>query len=97
VTYGFTARSGLYAVKQLRKGGIPVGMIRLQTLWPFPEGMVAEASQRVQRLLVPEMNMGQVEGEVRKVAHCPVEGFHQVNGEIIHPQDLMDWIKGRIS
>jgi 2-oxoglutarate ferredoxin oxidoreductase subunit alpha len=94
VAYGFTARSGLYAVKRLRERGRRLGMIRLRTLWPFPEDAVAQASQRVRRLLVPEMNLGQVEGEVRKVARCAVEGYHQVDGEIVHPHALLAWIEG---
>jgi hypothetical protein len=47
-------------------------------------------------LLVPEMNLGQVEGEVRKVADCPVHGFHQVNGEVIRPETLAAWVKERL-
>ena len=94
--YGFTARSCLHAVKGLRHEGIPVGMIRLQTLWPFPQQEVAEVSRRVERILVPEMNLGQVEGEVRKAARCEVEGYHQVDGEIIHPRALERWVRGLI-
>jgi 2-oxoglutarate ferredoxin oxidoreductase subunit alpha len=95
VAYGFTARSGLYAVHKLRQEGHRVGMLRLQTLWPFPEDDVAEVGECVTRILVPEMNMGQVEGEVRKAAGCAVHGYHQVNGEIIHPQAIMDLVRER--
>ncbi|MHB8764379.1 MAG: 2-oxoacid:acceptor oxidoreductase subunit alpha [Deferrisomatales bacterium] len=93
VAYGFTARSSLHAVKQLRAQGVPVGLLRLQTLWPFPAEAVAELGGRMECLLVPEMNLGQVEGEVRKHANCRVEGFHQVNGEVIHPARLAAWVK----
>jgi 2-oxoglutarate ferredoxin oxidoreductase subunit alpha len=96
VAYGFTARSALHAVRQLRQRGERVGLVRLQTLWPFPDEAVAEASGRVERMLIPEMNLGQVEGELRKVARCPVEGLHQVNGEIIHPDRLLAWLEGRL-
>ncbi len=95
VAYGFTARSALRAVKRLRAEGLPVGLLRLQTLWPFPEDAVAELGGRVERLLVPEMNLGQVEGEVRKHVRCPVEGLHQVDGEVIHPARLEAWIRER--
>ncbi|HSH71108.1 MAG TPA: 2-oxoacid:acceptor oxidoreductase subunit alpha [Deferrisomatales bacterium] len=93
VAYGFTARSSLHAVKQLRAQGLPVGLLRLQTLWPFPVEAVADLGHRVECLLVPEMNLGQVEGEVRKHVGCRVEGFHQVNGEVIHPDRLAAWVK----
>jgi 2-oxoglutarate/2-oxoacid ferredoxin oxidoreductase subunit alpha len=95
VSYGFTARSSLHAVKRLRAEGRRIGLLRLQTLWPFPEEAVVDVASRVGCLLVPEMNLGQVEGEVRKVARCRVEGYHQVDGEIIHPARLEAWIKER--
>lgn len=97
VAYGFTARSSLHALKALRAEGVPVGLLRLQTLWPFPEEAVSLLGDRVERLLVPEMNLGQVEGEVRKAARCPVEGLHQVNGEVIHPGRLAAWFRERVA
>jgi 2-oxoglutarate ferredoxin oxidoreductase subunit alpha len=97
VSYGFTARSSLFAVRRLRRIGIPVGLIRLRTLWPFPGDEIQRLSGDVDRIFIPEMNLGQVEGEVRKHALCPVEGYHQVNGEVISPITILDWIKGRIS
>ena len=93
VSYGFTARSSLHAVKKLRAEGVPVGLLRLQTLWPFPVEAVTNLGHRVECLLVPEMNLGQVEGEVRKHVSCRVEGLHQVNGEVIHPDRLAAWVK----
>ncbi len=96
VTYGFTARSALHAVRRLRHRELPVGLLRLQTLWPFPEAIVEAVGRRVARLLVPEMNLGQVEGEVRKVAACPVHGFHQVDGDVIPPGRLGRWIAERM-
>ncbi len=95
IAYGFTARSALYAVKRLRQKGRKVGLLRLQTLWPFPEHVVRPMGQRVERILVPEMNLGQVMGEVRKVVECTVEGYHQVNGEIIHPKAIVDAVERR--
>ncbi|NOY44012.1 MAG: 2-oxoacid:acceptor oxidoreductase subunit alpha [Deltaproteobacteria bacterium] len=91
VAYGFTARSALEAVRQLRAQGRRVGLLRLQTLWPFPREAVADLGRRVCRILVPEMNLGQVEGEVRKAAGCPVATYHQVDGQVIHPDALVSW------
>jgi len=95
IAYGFTARSALYAVKRLRERGRKVGLLRLQTLWPFPEHVVSVLGKRVKRILVPEMNLGQVLGEVRKVVHCQAEGYHQVNGEIIHPEAIVEAMERR--
>lgn len=90
ISYGFTARSSLWAVKRARQRGRKVGLLRLRTLWPFPEEEVSKVSRNVRRILVPEMNLGQVQGEVRKVASCAVDGYSQVNGEIIEPEIILD-------
>jgi 2-oxoglutarate ferredoxin oxidoreductase subunit alpha len=96
LAYGFTARSALHAVRKLRDEGRKVGLLRLQSLWPFPEHAVASLGEKVRRILVPEMNMGQVLGEVRKVVHCQVEGYHQVNGEVIYPDAIVGAMEGRL-
>jgi 2-oxoglutarate/2-oxoacid ferredoxin oxidoreductase subunit alpha len=93
VAYGFTARSSLYAVKQLRKEGIPLGLLRLKTLWPFPEEEVRSVATNAKRLLIPEMNRGQVAGEVQKVCSAEVVSFTQTNGEIIRPEKIAAWVR----
>jgi 2-oxoglutarate ferredoxin oxidoreductase subunit alpha len=93
LAYGFTARSSLYAVKSLRKEGMKVGMLRLKTIWPFPEDAVRGAAQRWKRLVIPEMNRGQVAGEVRKACLCDVLPVNQTDGEIIHPGKIVAELK----
>jgi len=84
--YGFTARSTLTAVKELRGEGHKVGFIRLKTLWPFPHRRVGQLSRGVDKIFVPEMNRGQVAGEAMKSTRCEVMSFSQTNGEIIRPE-----------
>ncbi|NWF92517.1 MAG: 2-oxoacid:acceptor oxidoreductase subunit alpha [Syntrophaceae bacterium] len=90
IAYGFTARTSLYVVKRLRKEGARVGLLRLKTLWPFPEEAVAELGRRVKRIFVPEMNQGQVAGEVKKYARCDVISLGQTNGEVIQPGTILE-------
>jgi 2-oxoglutarate/2-oxoacid ferredoxin oxidoreductase subunit alpha len=90
VSYGFTARTSLYAVKRLRKEGIKVGFLRIKTLWPFPGEALREALASIKRVLVPEMNRGQVAGEIRKYSPCDVIQLNQTNGEIIPPEAIME-------
>ncbi len=90
IAYGFTARTSLYVVKRLRKAGIKVGLLRLKTLWPFPEEAVREAGGKLKKVIVPEMNLGQVAGEVKKCCSCEVIAFGQTNGEIIRPETIID-------
>lgn len=85
LAYGFTARSALYAVERLRDSGRRVGMLRLKTLWPFPGEEIAEVSRRTGRILVPEMNMGQVAALARQYADCEVLAYNQYNGRTISP------------
>jgi 2-oxoglutarate ferredoxin oxidoreductase subunit alpha len=96
IAYGFTARTSLYVVKQLRKEGTEVGLLRLKTLWPFPEETVAELGKRAKKVVVPEMNKGQVAGEVKKCCSCDVMPIGQSNGEIIRPERILESLR-RIS
>ena len=93
IAYGFTARTSLYVVKRLRKEGLKVGLLRLKTLWPFPEEAVAEVGKNVRRVLVPEMNRGQVAGEVKKACLCDVIPLGQTDGEVIHPEKIAEVLK----
>jgi 2-oxoglutarate ferredoxin oxidoreductase subunit alpha len=93
ITYGFTARTSLFVVKQLRKEGKKVGLLRLKTLWPFPEEAVAEVVKRGKKVMVPEMNQGQVVGEVRKLCPGEVIPLNQTDGEVIRPETIMDVLR----
>jgi 2-oxoglutarate ferredoxin oxidoreductase subunit alpha len=93
IAYGFTARTSLYVVTRLRKEGMKMGMLRLKTLWPFPEGAVTDLGKKVKKVLVPEMNLGQVTDEVRKYCSCEVIPLGQTDGEVIQPEKILDALK----
>ncbi|MBW2122940.1 MAG: 2-oxoacid:acceptor oxidoreductase subunit alpha, partial [Deltaproteobacteria bacterium] len=93
VAYGFTARSARYAVRELRKEGKPFGLLRLKTLWPFPDREIEGLPPGVERILVPEMNRGQVAGEIRKHTGRRVVSLCQTDGEIIHPGRIMEELR----
>jgi 2-oxoglutarate ferredoxin oxidoreductase subunit alpha len=86
ICYGFTARSALTAVKELRDNGYKVGLFRLKTIWPFPHEQIAPLSEGLKKFFVPEMNRGQVAGEAMKSSRCEVVSYCQTNGEIIQPE-----------
>jgi 2-oxoglutarate ferredoxin oxidoreductase subunit alpha len=94
IAYGFTARTSLYAVKRLRKEGVKVGLLRLKTLWPFPEEAIIELREKVKKLVVPEMNQGQVAGEVKKFYPGEMVSLRQTNGEIIQPEKILKALAG---
>jgi 2-oxoglutarate/2-oxoacid ferredoxin oxidoreductase subunit alpha len=94
VAYGFTARSALRAVRLAREAGLPVGMLRLITMWPFCREIVEQIAARDVRFLVPEMNLGQVADLVRAAASDRrVVALGQVNGKTIAPARILDAIK----
>jgi len=93
IAYGFTARTSLYVVKSLRKEGKKVGMLRLKTLWPFPEEAVTNLGKMVRKVLIPEMNLGQIAGEVKKYCPREVVSLGQTNGEVIRPEKILDCLR----
>jgi len=66
--YGITARVARRAVQMARAEGISVGLLRLITVWPFPEDRVRELSRRARLFVVPEINYGQIALEVERCA-----------------------------
>jgi len=93
VCYGFTARGALFAVERLREEGIRVGMLRLNTLWPFADAIVGDVGSKVKKILVPEMNMGQIVGEVTKYAASEVIPYNQMNGQVIYPNTIIEQLR----
>ena len=89
IAYGFTSRTSLYVVKSLRKEGMKIGLLRVKTLWPFPEEAVEKVGRRARKVIVPEMNLGQMAGEVRKFCRCDVIPLHQTDGEVIRPETIL--------
>jgi 2-oxoglutarate ferredoxin oxidoreductase subunit alpha len=69
VSYGITSRVAYRAVEQARRDGIKVGMLRLITVWPFPEDRIAELAKKIKGFVVPEINYGQIVFEVDRCSH----------------------------
>ncbi|MGB9637049.1 MAG: transketolase C-terminal domain-containing protein, partial [Thermoplasmata archaeon] len=74
VAYGITSRVVKRAVMLAREQGIKAGMLRLITIWPFPEKEVRKLAQNIKKFLVVEINYGQIVLEVERCAcHAKVE------------------------
>ena len=78
------------AVKTLRAEGVPVGLHRPITLWPFPEQRLQELADRVKAFLVVEMNAGQMLHDVREAVgrEVPVEFLGRMGGLIPFPTEV---------
>lgn len=96
IAYGSTARSAKSAMDSARQQGIPVGLFRPITIWPFAEDRIKEIASKAKTIIVPEMNLGQYRLEVERAAasQCEVVGLNRADGEIITPEDIIGKIKG---
>ncbi|MFQ5427907.1 MAG: 2-oxoacid:acceptor oxidoreductase subunit alpha [Thermodesulfobacteriota bacterium] len=94
-TVGSTSRSARFAVNALRNEGIKAGLLRPLTIWPFPDKAVKKLADQVKLIVVPELNLGQMIGEVQRAGNgaCDVVGINRVDGESIHPTQIIDLIK----
>ncbi len=92
VSYGSTARSARHAMSLARQAGKRVGYVQLITIWPSAEGPLGRLAQRVRRLVVAEMNRGQMRLEVERIARgrAQVVGVHRYDGEMIRPQQILE-------
>ena len=84
VSVGITARVSKNAIVECRKRGIKVGMIRPITLYPFPKEPLAKAAAKVKSFLTVELNMGQMNEDVKLAINCqkPVNMCNRVGGMI---------------
>ncbi len=87
VAYGISARSALQAVRDARNDGIKAGLIKLETVWPFPDELIRSIAPRVKAFIMPEINGGQMVLELERCASgaCPVHLISNFGGSIIHP------------
>jgi 2-oxoglutarate ferredoxin oxidoreductase subunit alpha len=94
VAYGCVARSAKRAVIEAREKGKKVGLLKLITLWPFMRSAVEKVLQTSKRLIVPEMNMGQISREVKRVSRdaARVLTINKVDGTIIAPEEILNRI-----
>ncbi|GBD40060.1 2-oxoglutarate oxidoreductase subunit KorA [bacterium HR37] len=92
VAYGSVARSAKYALKRARAQGKRVGLLKLNTVWPFPKKHISEIAQGVRKILVPEMNMGQIVIEVERAAlgKAEVIPINRVDTELITPEEILE-------
>ena len=100
VSYGSSARSARHLVEGRRAKGDRIGLLELQTLWPFPAQLVREKTAQAKSVFVVEMNMGQICAQVKNVVANPDRVFlvNRMDGKLVTPTDIgqiMRVIEGR--
>jgi 2-oxoglutarate ferredoxin oxidoreductase subunit alpha len=91
VAYGSVARSARRAVADARERGVKAGLLKLITLWPFPRQLLEPHLKRVRVVLVPELNMGQISREVKRINRglTRVETLNRIDGKLITPEEIV--------
>jgi 2-oxoglutarate ferredoxin oxidoreductase subunit alpha len=95
ISYGSPARSARHVVENRRQRGVRLGLLELQTLWPFPSEKVRELCAQAKYVLVVELNMGQMMQEVKKAVDEPDKVFlaNKIDGTFITPADIRNIIR----
>jgi 2-oxoglutarate ferredoxin oxidoreductase subunit alpha len=90
IAYGSVARSAKRAIMDAREKGIKVGLLKLLTLWPFMRAAIEKVIQRTKVLIVPEINIGQISREVKRVneGKAMVNTINRVDGLMITPGQI---------
>jgi 2-oxoglutarate ferredoxin oxidoreductase subunit alpha len=93
ISYGCTSRSARRAVREARAQGIRAGLLRLISLWPFPEELVKSTAANARSVIVAEMNLGQISREVERCTGKPVRGVFHAGGAMIPPEPIVQAIR----
>lgn len=89
--FGSLARNVKSAINECRKKGLKIGMLRPITLFPFPNKKIQELAGKTKKVLVVEMNMGQMVREVKLAVNgkVPVEFLGKAVGEWLSVEDIV--------
>jgi 2-oxoglutarate ferredoxin oxidoreductase subunit alpha len=95
LAYGISSRVVRPAIARARKDGIKVGLVKMVTVWPFPERRVRELANQVKSLIMVEMNYGQVYLEMERCTaeKCRNYLLGHAGGTVHNPDDIYKTIK----
>lgn len=99
ISFGCTSRAVYDAIELAAAKGIRVAHLRLRTIWPFPEKTVRQLADMTHRILIPEMNLGQLSLEVQRVVpdSTRVIPLNKIGGGIIFtPTEIASAIAGNL-
>jgi len=93
VCYGSAARAALEAKHVFeQKTGRRVGILRLRMIWPFPMERMIALMKSARRVVVPEMNQGQLRRTVERSVsrNVPVVSVQRYDGEMLTPEEIIE-------
>jgi 2-oxoglutarate ferredoxin oxidoreductase subunit alpha len=94
VSYGVSARTSHTAVDEARRMGCKAGLLRLITVWPFPDDQIRKLAPRIRAFITVEINMGQISREVARCAgSTPCFSVGHAGGTVIPPEDVLERLR----
>ena len=95
VAFGTVSRIAKTAIQNIEKEGIRVGLIRPVSLFPFPTEIIRKTARSIPRILVVEMNTGQMFDDVKLSIenNIKIRFYGRPGGGIPTPEDIMREIK----
>ena len=98
ISYGSTVRSAISAVNEAREKGINAGWLKLKTIWPFAGEKIEEIAKNADKIIVPELNQGQLIREIERhvKGRAEVRGINRYDGTLIKPEHVMEELKKEV-
>ena len=94
IAYGSVSLAAKEAIRHLRDDGIKAGLFRPITLWPSPAEAMKSHTDKIQKVLCVELNIGQYRDEVqRATSRLDIDGLFKVNGRPISPYEIVNKVK----
>ena len=94
IAYGSVSLAAKETIRHLRKEGIKAGLFRPITLWPSPAKKIKEYTDKIDKVLVVELNIGQYHAEVERAAsRLDIAGLFKVNGRALSPHEIVAKVK----
>ena len=97
VSYGTMSRVCRTAIDTLKAEGMEVGLVRPQTLFPFPEQAIRQAADKphCRKVFSIEMSMGQMVEDVERSVQGrkPVQWYGKCGGDVPTPEEIIELVQ----
>ena len=94
IAYGSVSLAAKESIRHLRAEGIKAGLFRPITIWPSPAKKIKEYTDKIEKVLVVELNIGQFHSEVQRASsRLDIDGLFKVNGRPLSPYEIVNKVK----
>jgi len=94
VAYGSVSLAAKESIRHLRAEGIKAGLFRPITIWPSPAAKIKEYTDKIEKVVVVELNIGQFHSEVQRASsRLDIAGLFKVNGRALSPHEIVAKVK----